>query len=301
MDINNIYLKELKNTNSSQEETLELITAYRNGDTQAREKILKNYLLHVVKIARTFINSGIDIADLISEGNIGLIIALDKYDVNNGSTFGAYSKYWIRQRILRECIHKRNIIRLPENISDSIMKGTWTGRDYREISFDNEEINLQEKIASQETDIFGEEELITKAKINKMLSLLKERECEILKSLFGIGLEEPLTVEEVAEKYSISTTRVNQIHRSSLEVIRKSQIKINSNVVIVSALYGIENCSIDVTEIIAKKYSLCETIKVCNSLSGDPCPGKKKKLMLSYLENDRVIKREFIEGSYICL
>jgi len=297
-----LYLKELKNSNSTQEETFELIKKYQEtGDFAARDKVIKNYLLHVVKIANTFSHKDIDVKDMIEEGTIGLIIAIDKYDLDNGSTFGSYSKYWIRQAIIRNCINKRRIIRLPENITNAMTKGEWKGIEYNEVSYDNEEINLQEKIAAQEDDIFNEEEMITKTKINRMLSLLKERDCDIVKDLFGIGIEDALAVEEVAEKYDITTTRVNQIQRASLDVIRKSQIKINSNINIVSALYGINECSIDVTDIIAKKYSLCETIKVCNSLSGDPCPGKKKKLMLSYVEDNRTIKREFIEGSYICL
>ena len=141
MEITSLYLKELKNLNSSQENTIELINAYRNnGDERAKEMLLKNYLLHVVKIARGFSTYGISINDLISEGNIGLLIAADKYDINNGSTFGSYSKTWIRQRIFRECIHKDRLIRLPENISDAILKGDC--KDYRNISFDLEEFDL---------------------------------------------------------------------------------------------------------------------------------------------------------------
>ena len=307
MDITKLYLKELENTNSTQEETVELIIRARNGDNEARETVLKNYLLHVVKIAREYINMGVPLADLISEGNLGLINAMEKYDIENGATFGSYSRYWIKQSIIRNCMHKKRIVRLPENISELLRSDRWKGSsDYKEFSIDmpyEDGGTLADKISDDYDNPFSqkEESLILKNKVENILSFLKKRDAEIVKAIYGIGREKPLDIEEAAELFSLTTTRINQVLRSSLKILRESQEKpeVKATLKIISAYYGVDESSINVTKEVTEMVQNEKCIKVGNKLAGDPCKGVPKHLFVKYTVGDKSYFKKFSEGSIV--
>ena len=307
MDANQRYLKELENRNSTQEKTLELILKARKGDEKARTELIENYLLHVYKIAREYMNKGVPLEDLVQEGNMGLLTALDKYNTENGAPFGVYSRFWIKQSIIRNCMHKRRVVRLPENISELMRTDRWKGsQDYKEFSIDmpyEDGGSFSDKLPSHDNLSFLEKEeaQIVNKKIESILSFLKKRDAEIVRAHFGIGIEKPMEIEEIAELFSLGTTRINQILRNSLKIMRKSQSKSfqKNSLQIISATYGIDEASIDVTDIISEMVENNEHIKCCNKLAGDPCKGVAKFLYIQYSLDGKMMTKKVKEGFYV--
>lgn len=305
--ITKTYVKELRNNHSTPEETIILIEKIRQGDESARETLIHNHLLLVFKIARQYLNMGVPLGDLISEGNIGLITAIEKFDPSKGS-FSSYAQYWIKQGIIRNCMHKKRLVRLPENISELMRTDRWNGINYREISIDtpnDEGDSMADDIAdsSEFSTFVKEEDLILKNKAERILSFLHSRDAEIVKACYGIDRDEPLEIVEVAELFNLSTTRINQILRNS---IKKMRIEYNSlpeantkEVEIISAKYGTEDKNIDVTDKVVDLYLAKENIKSCNKLGGDPCPGVVKFLTVQYIYGEAILEKVFSEGSVI--
>lgn len=307
MDTIKVYLKELKNENSTNKETLELIEKMRAGDDDAKQKLVKNYLLYVVKIARKYMNMGVDLADLISEGNVGLMNALDKYDPSKG-VFSSYAAFWIKQSIVRNCMLNKRVVRLPENISNLMSTNRWEGVNFHEVSIDtpnDEGDSLSESIADSTGNLAftSEEDMITRSKVEKILNFLQERDAEIVKACYGIGREKPLEVIEAAELFNLSTTRINQILRSSLKKMRVNYNSLNDSCVkeveIVNAKYGMDDSILDVTDKVVDLYLAEENIKASNRLGGDPCPGTSKILSIQYIYKGQLLTKTFSEGSFV--
>ena len=306
MDAAQIYVKELENKNSTQENTIVLMTKARNGDERAKNELIENYLLLVVKIARQYINMGVPLEDLIQEGNSGLMVAYEKYDITNGAPFGSYSKFWIKQSIIRNCMHKKRMVRLPENISELLRTDRWKGQDYKEFSIDvpyEDGGSFSDSLADEENDSYAqsEETMIINKKIEGILSFLKKRDAEVVKAIHGIGMVKPLDIEEAANAFSLTTTRINQILRNSLNTLRESQTKPikKGALTIISATYGTESNSICVIDVINEMISNNDCIKSSNKLGGDPAKGVAKHLFLQYsLDGQRYVRR-FSEGSYV--
>ena len=122
-DILSTYLKEIsKIPLLTREEENELALKAQNGDKAAREKIAAANLRFVVNIAKKYRHSGMDITDLISEGNVGLMMAIDKFDAQKGCHFISYAVWWIRQSILKAIYEKKDAIRLPLNRVNELVK-----------------------------------------------------------------------------------------------------------------------------------------------------------------------------------
>jgi RNA polymerase primary sigma factor len=318
MDAINIYLRELSNVGSNKEESIDLIRRARTGDEQARETLVKNYLLLVVKIAREYMNKGVPLSDLIAEGNIGLLNAVEKYNISRGAPFSTCARYWIKQSILRNCMHKKPIVRLPENISELIRTDRWTGVPYREVSIDspNEEGDtMAADIPDNSAFSFfrDEEEFIMKTRVEKVLSFLNKRDAEVVKACYGIGIEKPLELAEAAEQFNLSPTRISQIMKSSFVVLREVAEELNivykprapkapepaANVEIVTALYGSGEKFVDVTDVVTDILSRGRKVRVNNKLGGDPCYGVPKKLTVTYILGEDLCTQAFSEGSVL--
>jgi RNA polymerase primary sigma factor len=306
-DATKIYLKELHNEHSTKEESMELIALARSGDSKAQEKIIKNYLLLVVKIANEYKFTGVPYGDLLGEGNLGLLVALEKYDPERGH-FSTCAKLYIRQGIIRNCMHKKRIVRLPENISELMRSDRWTGEGYSEISIDkpNEEGDTLSDVIPDKTDFnpfSTEEAIIMKHKVEKLLSFLNKRDADVIKACFGIDRIEPLEVIEAAETFGLSTTRINQILRNSLKRMKISHEDlpdtIIKNVEIISATYGADETFVNVTDKVVDLYLKKENIKSCNKLGGDPCPGIQKNLIIQYIYEDEILSKRFGEGAIV--
>lgn len=257
-----IYLQEIGKTPLLKpSEEVELAALIQQGDQRAREKMIKANLRLVVKIAHDYSNFGLPLLDLISEGNIGLIKAVERFDPNKGGKLSTYAAWWIKQSIKRALANQSKTIRLPVHLVDKIAKMRRTAAEMEEEfgrAPTDEELayelgmsvnkvahlksvsvrptSLDAPVGEDETTQFGDligdensvspfESLKEKSILNdlgRMLDELDQREAEIIRLRFGIGGEKPLTLEEVGEMFGITRERVRQLQNMALARMRRS-------------------------------------------------------------------------------
>jgi RNA polymerase primary sigma factor len=130
--MNSAYYKSLKGSLLTRQQEFDLFSSYVTGDTRAREIIIRSNLRLVVSIAKKYHNKNLEFDDLIQEGNIGLMKAVERFDHNRGFKFSTYATWWIRQSILRFITNKGRVVRLPAHISGSVKKINNLRQEYRD-------------------------------------------------------------------------------------------------------------------------------------------------------------------------
>jgi RNA polymerase primary sigma factor len=240
------------------EEEVELAQRIKKGDRAALEKLTKANLRFVVSVAKQYQNQGLTLPDLINEGNLGLIKAAEKFDETRGFKFISYAVWWIRQSILQALAEQSRIVRLPLNqvgslnrinkalsrfeqenertaspdeIADALDlpkdKITDTMRvSGRHISVDapfqegedNSLLDVLENDDSPNADNTLISESLMK-EIERSLATLTERERDILKMFFGIGIQE-MTLEEIGDRLGLTRERVRQIKEKAIRRLR---------------------------------------------------------------------------------
>lgn len=250
------YFKDVrKSVILTPDEEVELAIKIKNGDEKAIEKLINANLKFVVAIAKEYQGQGLSLADLISEGNYGLIKAANRFDYQRGFRFISYAVWWIKQSIIQSLNDNARMVRLPSNVINKIallnkeiskfeflnerepVFGEIFDKDEEAINIVfypkcgslNEVINedgdeLIHLIPSEQND---ENKLeITdriKAELNKVLDILDEREKVIIENYFGINTNiEPMTLEAIGEKYGLTKERIRQIKNKSLRKLRFS-------------------------------------------------------------------------------
>lgn len=256
------YLADLKrHPLLTREEERRYARAARAGDEVAKEKLINSNLRFVVNIARQYQHRGIPLADLISEGNIGLLKAAEKFDPERGYHFTTYAVWWIRQAILKALEASSRTIRLPAHAAGIVERIGWArtelrGRLSREPSVDEvaqfldlapqrvaELLSVSRELLSIEAPAFDdgnaaqigdsvrdrasspEEEAmagVLKADINHVLGNLSERESDILQSRFGLNGRQRLTLTELGRRYRLTKERVRQIEKRALQQLQLS-------------------------------------------------------------------------------
>ena len=230
------------------------------GDEAARQKMIQSNLRLVVRIAKDYDNFGLSLMDLISEGNFGLIKAVERFDPDKGGKLSTYASWWIKQAIKRALASNGKTIRLPVHMVDRIAQmRRVTARLTVEIGREphNDEIAMAMEIplsnvvhmqsianraasldqpvgiegdatlgdlVKDETERTPFETLRGKsdnAEIAEMLTALDPREAEILTHRFGLNGESPLTLEEVGELFKLTRERVRQLQQSALMQLRR--------------------------------------------------------------------------------
>ena len=254
------YLKEIGNYRVlSHEEEIELFKRIKDGDETARELIIKHNLKLTVNFAKKRINRGLDFMDLISEGNIGLMKAVERFDYTKGYKFSTYASWWIRQGIDRAIADLGRSIRIPCNkvqeynkfMRIKLILESELGREvsYKELAEkvgktpeyvedtlsipDADRIRLNQKVgedAEDELMIFipSKHDIIEEETDNKflehtlegVLNKLDKREKDVIIQRFGLFGNQPKTLEEVAEKYNITKERIRQIEKKTLRKLR---------------------------------------------------------------------------------
>lgn len=255
------YLQEIgKEELLSVDEEVELAQRIRKGDRKALDRLTKANLRFVVSVAKQYQNQGLSLADLINEGNVGLIKAAEKFDETRGFKFISYAVWWIRQSILQAIAEQSRIVRLPLNQVGSVNKIT---RVLNQFEQENErrpntrEIAERTEIPEEKIDealqinghhvsvdapfVDGEDnslldvmvndnspmadiELVKeslRAEIKTALQMLNDRERNIITAFFGIEQPE-MTLEEIGSKYGLTRERVRQIKEKAIRRLRSN-------------------------------------------------------------------------------
>jgi len=227
MNILRTYFKEIeKNSGLTKEMTQRLAIEAQNGNEVSKEVVLKNHLLLVAKIAKGYENKGVELADLLAEGNIGLMNSLAKWDSKKGASFTTCASWWIKQAIIRNCMHKNRIVRLPEHISE-LMRTDRIDFIYGEVNIDqknSEGDTLADSLPDAETPLFVDEETMKmKQMVKKFINYLKPKEREIIELYFGLNGDEALDVKLISKQMDLTTTRINQLIRTSIQKMKEQK------------------------------------------------------------------------------
>ena len=215
MNILETYLRDISRYHPlTQEQELTLATRARQGDTQARNQLIQANLRMVVNIARQYLRPGVEMLDLIQEGNIGLITAVDKFDPNMGNRLTTLAFYWINKHIQRFLDNE------PHDLVSLDMEIT-TSREY---------LLLSDTIADQGTILCGQtiqhidavmEREEMQSKVREMLSRLPKREREVIRLLYGLNNYPVLSRKEVAQIIDVTPQFISRIRIDSLRQLEK--------------------------------------------------------------------------------
>jgi len=255
-----VYLKEIGRVPLlTPEEEIELAIRISEGDEAAKQRLAESNLRLVVSIAKRYVGRGMQFLDLIQEGNLGLIKAVDKFDFTKGFKFSTYATWWIRQAITRAIADQARTIRIPVHMVETINKVKKTnslllhknGRDptaeeiakeldmpvekVREIlRVAQEPVSLETPIGEEEDshlgDFIPDDDALAPADAASML-LLKEQLADVLKTLtpreekvlslrFGLEDGHPRTLEEVGKEFNVTRERIRQIEAKALRKLR---------------------------------------------------------------------------------
>ena len=255
-----MYLKEIgKVPLLSAEEEKELARRMADGDTEARKKLAEANLRLVVSIAKRYVGRGMLFLDLIQEGNLGLIKAVEKFDYQKGYKFSTYATWWIRQAITRAIADQARTIRIPVHMVETINKLIRVSRQLlqelgreptpEEIAAEmeipvervREILKISQEPVSLETPI-GEEEdshlgdfiqddnvpvpadaatfTLLKEQLGEVLETLTDREKKVLELRFGLEDGRSRTLEEVGKEFNVTRERIRQIEAKALRKLR---------------------------------------------------------------------------------
>ena len=257
-----MYLKEIgKIPLLNAEKERELAQKMKDGDKDAKDTLIDSNLRLVVSIAKKYMNRGLSLLDLIQEGNIGLIKAVDKFDYSKGFKFSTYATWWIRQAITRAIADQARTIRIPVHMVETINKLTRVQRQLiqdlgREPTIDElaEKMNMPvdkirdiQRISQDPVSIdkpVGEEEdshlvdfipsdeyvspddevsrELLKEDLIKVLDLLTEREAKVIRLRFGLDDDKQRTLEEVGRSLGVTRERIRQIEAKSIRKLGRS-------------------------------------------------------------------------------
>jgi RNA polymerase primary sigma factor len=246
----------------SPEEEVKLAIRIKQGDQKALDKLTKANLRFVVSVAKQYQNQGLSLPDLINEGNLGLIKAAQRFDETRGFKFISYAVWWIRQSILQALAEQSRIVRLPLNkvgLTNRIQKAYSqleqeferepSAEELAEVlELDIEEVSSSLGIAARHVSMDtplseGEDNTLIdvlvnpnaelansniehkeslKQEIDRSLKTLTERQKEVICFFFGIGVDHPMSLEDIGERFNLTRERVRQIKDKAITKLRSN-------------------------------------------------------------------------------
>lgn len=202
----------------SREEEKKLVKLAKQGDILAKNKLLESNLRFVFNVAKNYRGCGISINELISEGNMGLIKAIDKFDEKKDVKFISYAVWWIRQGI-QAYIKTKGCGRSVTTVDEDSIKENITEQDI--LDDEDEVVNKNDTILSNEEDEFNREVQINQDVIvSKLLSSLEPREKIIIEKYYGLNGNKSKNLEEIGEELNLSKERVRQIKMTCFKTLR---------------------------------------------------------------------------------
>lgn len=258
-----LYLKEIEKIPLlDRDEEYKLAVMAKKGDSYARNRLVESNLRFVVSIAKQYQNRGLPLSDLISEGNIGLLTAMDKFEPEKGYHFISYAVWWIRQSILKAIGEKSRMIRLPMNRTADLVqilqaKTNLEENGYNDASIEDiaaecgmtkdqvlevmqmsrEVSSLDAPVGAEEDSSFGDfiesdlqkpDEVVMdealKESVKRILDTLPERERGIIALRFGLEGKKPMSLKEVGELYNLTKERIRQIEKKVLSQLSEDSI-----------------------------------------------------------------------------
>ncbi len=257
-----IYLREIGTIDMlTPDQERELAERIKRGDPEARSHMIRANLRLVVKIAQDYANYGLPLLDLISEGNIGLMKAVERFDPNKGWKMSTYGAWWIKQSIKLALANKSKMIRLPVHVADKVSKmrrvaiamSEELGREpsvdelSEEMWMDRGKVDgiriasmrpasLNAPISYDDSTEFGETvadenaqtpfDLLSHknmhSQLDGLLTALDERERKIIDARFGLRGHKPRTLEEVAQQFWVTRERIRQLQNIALRKLRRA-------------------------------------------------------------------------------
>jgi len=257
-----LYLKEISKTELlTPAEEVELAERIKDGDKRARSHMIRANLRLVVKIAQDYSGYGLPLSDLISEGNIGLMKAVERFDPNKGGKLSTYGSWWIKQSIKRALANQSKTIRLPVHMVDKIarmrrisaMMAEAIGREptdselAEELGIPRKKLALlkrasqrpaslnapvHEDESSEFSDVIGDEQAVDPfaaldnknmhGELDELLEVLDTREHRIIDARFGLDGKTPMTLEEVGVEFGVTRERIRQLQNIALAKMRKA-------------------------------------------------------------------------------
>ncbi|MBO4393571.1 MAG: RNA polymerase sigma factor RpoD/SigA [Spirochaetales bacterium] len=257
-----LYLRDIEKIPLiTRDEEYDLALKAKAGDSYARERLVNGNLRFVVSIAKQYQNRGLPLIDLISEGNIGLLTAIDKFEPEKGYHFISYAVWWIRQAILKAIGEKSRMIRLPMNKSADLIQilqaktnleksgmddvslediAAECGMDRKDVleimQIARDVSSLDAPVSAGEDTSYGDfiecdkprpDEIVMdealKASVNRILETLPEKERGIIRLRFGLDNNDAMSLKEVGEIYHLTKERIRQIEKKVLSSLAENQ------------------------------------------------------------------------------
>src|SRR6266704_3242249 len=260
-----IYLREIGQIPLlTPQQEIELAAKIKRGDREARALMIRSNLRLVVKIAHDYANLGLPLLDLISEGNIGLTKAVERFDPGKGAKLSTYAAWWIKQSIKRALANQSKTIRLPVHLVDKIAKvrrvslqmSDELGREPTEDELGDELGIASEKVArlkilgirpasldaplvdddsAEFGALVGDEDAQTpfellrdknlRGEVDGLIAVLDDREKKIISQRFGLGGGQPKTLEDVSKDFGVTRERIRQLQNIALAKLRRALSK----------------------------------------------------------------------------
>jgi RNA polymerase primary sigma factor len=244
----------------TRQQEVDCATRARDGDEAAKEHLVRANLRFVVNVAKKYQNQGLPLTDLISEGNIGLMNAVERFDVTKGYHFISYAVWWIRQAILKAVCEKSRMIRLPLNRANELVQIEKARKQLQGdrsaeprlsavakevdmtashveslVSISRDLVSLDSPVGVDrdastigdfvaDTDYQSPEEQAQDSalrdQINRVLATLTEKEADIIVRRFGLNGKQPLSLKEIGARYRLTKERIRQIEKKALRRLR---------------------------------------------------------------------------------